>query len=107
MATALALSLILLPAHGRRWCHQSLDRDWFWEIGAEYLGVPSIKGLGFTPFLDKMVTDGQEQGTLLFFDRAFSVNGRRSIEGIAAIYAGIPSMMDEPFIQANLAQIIS
>jgi phosphoglycerol transferase MdoB-like AlkP superfamily enzyme len=72
------------------------------SFGAEYLGAPINQGSGFTPFLDKMVTDGQEQGTLLFFDRAFA-NGRRSIEGIAAIYAGIPSMMDEPFISSEFS----
>lgn len=72
------------------------------SFALEYMGPPLNQGPGFTPYLDKMISQGQNEGTILFFDRAYA-NGRRSIEGIAAIYAGIPSMMDEPFISSEFS----
>ena len=46
---------------------------------------------GYTPFLDSLMKES------LVFTNAFA-NGKKSIEGIPAVLAGIPVMMDEPFI---------
>ena len=45
----------------------------------------------FTPFIDSLIQES------LVFTNGFS-NGRRSIEGIPAVIAGIPSLMNSPFI---------
>lgn len=44
-----------------------------------------------TPFLDSLAQQG------LYFTNGFA-NGRRSIEAVSSILAGLPSLMDEPFI---------
>lgn len=51
---------------------------------------------GYTPFLDDIAKKG------LLFKNAFA-NGRRSIEGISSIMAGIPAMMSEPFISSEFS----
>ncbi|MES3037010.1 MAG: sulfatase-like hydrolase/transferase, partial [Bdellovibrionota bacterium] len=50
----------------------------------------------YTPFLDTIAAKS------LFFTNAFA-SGRRSIEGIGAIFAGVPQMMDEPFISSEFS----
>lgn len=50
---------------------------------------------GFTPFLDSLIRQG------VYFD-AFA-NGKTSIQGIPAILSGIPSLMNESFIQSSYA----
>lgn len=55
------------------------------------------KGDGYMPFLDSLM------GKSLTFTRAFA-NGRRSIDGIPAITASIPELMDEAFITSTYAQ---
>ena len=62
------------------------------SFGLEYMGEPNGRP-GWTPFLDSMTHKG------LFFRNGFA-NSRRSIEGMASITAGIPAMMDEPFINS-------
>ena len=60
------------------------------SFGKEYIGSQnSCKG--YTPFLDSLI------GSSLVFENAFA-NGKRSIEGIPAIVAGIPALMTDPFI---------
>lgn len=60
------------------------------SFGKEYIG--SLNSYqGFTPFLDSLI------GKSLVFQNAFA-NGKRSIEGIPAIVAGIPALMTDPFI---------
>lgn len=49
-----------------------------------------------TPFLTSLMKEG------VYFDKAYA-NGRRSIEGIASILAGIPALMDEPFLNSEFA----
>lgn len=58
--------------------------------------VGSINGLdmGFTPFIDSIISVGY------VCDNAYS-NGAKSIEGIPAILASIPSYMDNPFITSS------
>lgn len=52
---------------------------------------------GYMPFLDSLMDQS------LTFTRAYA-NGRRSIDGIPAITASIPELMDEAFITSNYAQ---
>ncbi|MEO8069122.1 MAG: sulfatase-like hydrolase/transferase [Flavobacteriales bacterium] len=54
-------------------------------------------GEGYMPFLDSLM------GQSLNFTKAYA-NGRRSIDGIPAITASIPELMDEAFITSNYAQ---
>jgi len=60
------------------------------SFGKEYIG-----GLnnypGYTPFLDSLMKEG------LVFTDAYA-NAKRSMEGIPAIVAGIPALMNEPFV---------
>jgi len=64
----------------------------------EHIGsLCNIKGYeGFTPFLDTLISR-----SLVF--EGYS-NGKRSIEGIPAIVAGIPSLMNEAFITSVYAE---
>ena len=48
------------------------------------------------PYFNSLAGEG------VYFSNAFA-NGRRSIEGIAAILSGIPALMDEPFISSEFA----
>lgn len=57
------------------------------SFGLEYMH-------GYTPFLDQLAAKS------LFFKNGFA-NGRRSIEGVAAVMAGIPAWMNEPFISSS------
>lgn len=67
------------------------------SFAAEYVGALN-DGKGYTPFLDSLANQG------VLFQNAFA-NGRKSIEALPSILAGIPSLMDQPFItspyQAN------
>jgi phosphoglycerol transferase MdoB-like AlkP superfamily enzyme len=66
------------------------------SFSKEYIG--SINGLGvtYTPFLDSLINVG------LLIENTFA-NGKISMEGIPAITAGIPSLMDEPYISSPYA----
>lgn len=59
-------------------------------MNLEYLGEP-FGPVTYAPFLRELSEKGLSW-------RHFFANGRRSIEGIASLYAGIPSLMSEPFI---------
>ncbi|MDX5436261.1 MAG: sulfatase-like hydrolase/transferase, partial [Pontibacter sp.] len=67
------------------------------SFAAEYVGALN-NGQGYTPFLDSLANKG------LLYQNAFA-NGRKSIESLPSILAGMPSLMPEPFItspyQAN------
>ncbi|MBK9321922.1 MAG: LTA synthase family protein [Bdellovibrionaceae bacterium] len=65
------------------------------SFGLEYMGA--VHGdQGYTPFLDSLAKKG------LFFKNSYA-NARRSIEGVAAVLAGIPALMSEPFISSHFA----
>lgn len=49
-----------------------------------------------TPHLTELIKKG------VYFDKSYA-NGRRSIEGIASILAGIPALMEEPFLNSEFA----
>lgn len=62
------------------------------SFGREYIGYGNPFN-GYTPFLDSLAENG------LFFPQCYA-NGRRSIEALPAILAGIPSLMDEPYVNS-------
>ncbi|MCB0396349.1 MAG: LTA synthase family protein, partial [Flavobacteriales bacterium] len=53
-------------------------------------------GPSYTPFLDSLMKEGTG------FPEAFA-NGRKSIEGLPSILAGIPALSDQPFISSVYA----
>lgn len=59
----------------------------------EYLGLKSPE---VTPFFNQLRAEGID------FKKSYS-NGRRSIEGVAAVLSGIPALMDEPFINSEFS----
>lgn len=65
------------------------------SFALEYMGTPNNQE-GYTPFLDQLSRKS------LFFKNAFA-NGRRSIEGVSSILAGIPALMNEAFITSEFA----
>lgn len=65
------------------------------SFALEYMGKPNQQP-GYTPFLDSLAERS------LFFKNAFA-NGRRSIEGVSSIVAGIPALMNEAFITSEFA----
>ena len=60
------------------------------SFSKEYIGFYN-KGKGYTPFLDSLL------GVSLEFEQMYS-NGKKSAEGIPAVVAGIPSLMNEPYL---------
>lgn len=65
------------------------------SFALEYMGTPNRQD-GYTPFLDTLASKS------LFYKNAFA-NGRRSIEGVSSIVAGIPALMNEAFITSEFA----
>ncbi len=65
------------------------------SFGKEYIGHYN-NGKGYTPFLDSLIEKSYD------CTQAFA-NAKRSIEGIPAITAGIPSLLSEPFITSAYA----
>jgi phosphoglycerol transferase MdoB-like AlkP superfamily enzyme len=63
------------------------------SFSKEYIGSLSRKQT-HTPFLDSLIRES------LVFDNAFA-NGKKSIDGIPAILAGLPSLMNESFITST------
>lgn len=60
----------------------------------ESFSTEYIEQKKYTPYLNELM-----QKSLVFSNSL--ANGRRSIEGVAAILAGVPSLMDEPFISSE------
>lgn len=60
------------------------------SLSKEYLSAKR------TPYLTELVKKG------VYFDKSYA-NGRRSVEGIASILAGIPALMEEPFLNSQFA----
>ncbi|WP_242918532.1 LTA synthase family protein [Pontibacter liquoris] len=60
------------------------------SFAAEYVGELN-NGRGYTPFLDSLASNG------LLFRNAFA-NGRKSIEAVPSVLAGLPSLMQQPYI---------
>ena len=66
------------------------------SFGSEYIQSLHPDGVAYTPFLDSLFKHS------LLCTNAFA-NGKRSIEGIPAVIAGIPALMNEPFITSVYA----
>jgi len=65
------------------------------SFSKEYIGYLN-NGLGYTPFLDSLMTHS------LVFPNAFA-NGKRSIEAVTSIAAGIPSLQNSPYITSQFS----
>lgn len=63
------------------------------SFGLEYTGLDELKKQSFTPFIDSLKPKS------LYFTKSYA-NGRRSIEALPSLLAGIPSLLDEPFINS-------
>ena len=64
------------------------------SFSEEYIGYFNNRGKeSFTPFLDSLI-----QKSIVYQGMA---NGKRSIEAIPAIFAGMPSLMNEPYITSS------
>ena len=59
-------------------------------IGKEYIGAFN-NGKGYTPFIDSLIRQS------LTFQYSYA-NSKKSIEGIPAVLASIPALMNEPYI---------
>ena len=66
------------------------------SFGSEYTGVENGGQGGYTPFFDSLA--GVPEARLL---RENYANGRRSIEALPAVFAGLPSLLEEPFITSS------
>ena len=64
------------------------------SFGLEYTGLDNPAKKSFTPFLDSI------RDRSLYFKNSYA-NGRRSIEALPSMLAGIPSLLDEPFISSQ------
>lgn len=62
------------------------------SFGNEWIGKKN--GKDFTPFLDSLLDHS------VYFENGFS-NGKKSIEAMPSIFAGIPSLLDNPYISSN------
>lgn len=67
------------------------------SLSTEYVGALNGLSSGYTPFIDSLCSE-----SLVFTDSY--ANGHRSIEGIAAIAASIPTLMYEPFTTSRYAE---
>ena len=65
------------------------------SFASEYTGVENSDQRGYTPFFDSLATHGG-----LLFQENYA-NGRRSIEALPAVLAGLPSLLEEPFITST------
>jgi phosphoglycerol transferase MdoB-like AlkP superfamily enzyme len=65
------------------------------SLATEYVGFLN-HGKGYTPVLDALSTQA------ITFTTSFA-NGRRSIDAMPAIFAGIPAWRDEPFVTSPYA----
>jgi phosphoglycerol transferase MdoB-like AlkP superfamily enzyme len=61
------------------------------SMSKEYIGAINHTHRTYTPFLDSLISQS------LVFDNAFS-DGKKSVEGIPAVVAGLPSWMNTAFI---------
>lgn len=62
------------------------------SFGNEWLGKST--GQKFTPFLDSLLDES------LYFTNAWA-NGKKSIEAVPAIFASIPSLLNNPYISSH------
>lgn len=63
------------------------------SFASEYNGIEN-GGKGYTPFFDSLAATGS-------FYRENYANGKKSIEALPSIFAGLPSLMNQPYITSN------
>ncbi|MBI1289279.1 MAG: sulfatase-like hydrolase/transferase [Flavobacteriales bacterium] len=66
------------------------------SLSTEYIKALNGLEVGYTPFVDSLCN------VAMVFDHAYA-NGHRSIEGIPAVVASIPTLMYEPFTTSRYA----
>lgn len=66
------------------------------SFGTEYIKALNGLDVGYTPFVDSLCSIG------LVFENGYA-NGHRSIEGIPAVTASIPTLMYEPYTTSRYA----
>lgn len=66
------------------------------SLSTEYVGALNGLDKGYTPFIDSLCNSA------VVFEQGYA-NGHRSIEGIPAIVASIPTLMYEPFTTSRYA----
>jgi phosphoglycerol transferase MdoB-like AlkP superfamily enzyme len=66
------------------------------SFSTEYVGQRNEKGIQFTPFIDSIAQVSQT------FEFTYA-NGRRSLEALPSIMAGLPMLMKDPFITSSYA----
>lgn len=66
------------------------------SFSAAYSGRLNGTGVGYMPYLDSLMGQG------LWYSHAYA-NGRRSIDGIPAVVASLPKMMEDAFIESPYA----
>jgi phosphoglycerol transferase MdoB-like AlkP superfamily enzyme len=66
------------------------------SLSTEYVGALNGLDHGFTPFIDSLCS------VSMVFENGFA-NGHRSIEGIPAVVASIPTLMYEPYTTSRYA----
>lgn len=66
------------------------------SFSKEYIGYFNKDCKGFTPFLDSLF------GKSLVFENSYA-NGKKSIESLPAILAGIPSLSETPYVLSKYA----
>ncbi|GAA4380294.1 LTA synthase family protein [Hymenobacter koreensis] len=64
------------------------------SFSSEYNGIENGGQKSYTPFFDSLATQG-------LFYREHYANGRRSIEALPAVLAGLPALMESSFITSN------
>jgi len=67
------------------------------SLSLEYMGFLNGLNVGYTPFLDSLCTQSY------VFTNGYA-NGHRSIEGIAAVMASVPTLMYEPYSTSRYAE---
>ena len=77
---------------------ESFSKEHICALNQDLTGFKNLRGLNYclTPFLDSLIQHS------LVFPNAFA-DAKRSIEGIPAVIAGLPTLMDMPFISSSYA----
>ena len=66
------------------------------SFSQEYTGLSNLGLPSYTPFLDELAKSPKARTFTSHF-----ANGRRSIDAVPSLLAGIPTLMSEPFISSN------
>ncbi|NBN97863.1 MAG: alkaline phosphatase family protein [Flavobacteriia bacterium] len=89
------------PVQSRQGKHKEIKPNLVFII-LESFGNQQLKqfheGISITPFLDSLLY----KDTSVIFSEGFS-NGKTSIECLPAMFAGIPSLMEVPFVLSNFS----